>query len=162
LLISRASFFHFWTIFTRLGRFWSFSGPDFPVFVVFAIFGDVSHAFQSGPCTIGHSKQVLKPRNWAPKVSFCPACGFAIKSLVSLDRIVFEYSQDMLMTLAGPTPRTRYSSARGGGLDTLFPLFFYSILGCQVSEFSSTDLGQSHETPRNKHFRYTRGPRLRS
>jgi hypothetical protein len=28
------------------------------------------------------------------------------------------------MALVGPTSRTRYSSARGGGLDTLFPLFF--------------------------------------
>jgi hypothetical protein len=35
-----------------------------------------------------------------------------------------------------------------GGSPGVIPSFFLSILGCQVNEFSSSELDQSHKTPR--------------
>jgi hypothetical protein len=107
-----------------LGRFREFSGPIFPFFVVFSIPGDGILAPRMGPCTIGHRKRVLKPRNWAPKLTVFYFVYLGIKPLVSLAPMVFEYSQDMLMTLVGPTHGTHPSTSEGGGLDTLFPSFF--------------------------------------
>jgi hypothetical protein len=42
-----------------------------------------------------------------------------------------------------------------GGTCSPFSLFFYSILGCQVSEFPSEELAQSHETPRFQYFNHS-------
>jgi hypothetical protein len=45
----------------------------------------------------------------------CPNCVFGLEPLVSLGPIAIEYSQLLLTAVGGPTSRTRYSSARGGG-----------------------------------------------
>jgi hypothetical protein len=121
--ISRPSFFHFRSIFKGLGRFSSFFEVDFPFFLFFSILRYGILANRTRGCTIAHRQQELKPRNWAPKVTVFYFVYLGLKPLVSLGRIIFERSQLLLTALVGPTSSTHHSSARGGGLDTLFPSF---------------------------------------
>jgi hypothetical protein len=53
-----------------------------------------------------------------------------------------------------PGTHSQYSplECERGGTPGVLPLFFPSILGCQVNEFSSEELGQSHETKRFQYF----------
>jgi hypothetical protein len=68
-LVLRDPFLSFSTIFDRFWRFLTFSGADFSGFVVFSIFGDGILANRTRGCTIAHPETIVKPRNWAPKVT---------------------------------------------------------------------------------------------
>jgi hypothetical protein len=106
------------------GQFRRFSEAIFPFFAFFPTSTPVFPSNESRGRTIAHRQQELKPRNWPPQLAVFIFVYLGVKALVSFGLMVFEYSQDMLMTLAGPTSSTHHSSARGGGLDTLFPSFF--------------------------------------
>jgi hypothetical protein len=124
LLILRGPFFYFLAFFDSFRRFSIFWGADFPVCITFSSPRYGILAPRKRPCTIGHRKRVLKRANWAPKVAVFIFVDLGIKPLVLFTRIVLEYLQQVFMALAGPTPRTHWSSAKRGGLDTLFTSFF--------------------------------------
>jgi hypothetical protein len=124
MAISRGHFSNFSAVLDGFGSFWSIFGRHFSLFRFFWIFRYGILARRIAPCTIGHRKRVLKRANWAPKVATFHFVDLGIKPLVLFTRIVFECSRDISLVLVGPTSSTHHSSARGGGLDTLFPPFF--------------------------------------
>jgi hypothetical protein len=111
---------------------------------------------------MAHPKTVLKRANWAPEVAVFYFVDLGIKALVSFGPIVVGYFWWLLVRLVGPTHRTHLSSARGGGTPGVLPLFFPSILGCQVSKFLSKNLDQLDQTPRFQYFDKSSGGRMHS
>jgi hypothetical protein len=116
--------FQFCVIFDPFCRKSPFLRPDFSIFDSFSIPEHGILANRTRGCTIAHRQQELKPRNWAPEVAVFYFVDLGVKALVSLGPVVIEYSRDISLVLMGPTSSTHHSSARGGGLDTLFPSFF--------------------------------------
>jgi hypothetical protein len=95
VLILRVHFSAFRPIFTRLGRFWEFSGAIFPVFVIFRTWAHGILANQTRGRTIAHRQQELKPRNWAPKLTVFYFVYLGLKPLVSFGPIGVKYSREV-------------------------------------------------------------------
>jgi hypothetical protein len=120
----RGHFLSFRAIFHSFGRFRQFSGTDFPILMIFPTSTHGILAPRKRPCTIAHAETVFKRANWAPQLTVFIFVDLGIKALVSLGLKDLAVLPRRLTPLVGPTPSTHHSSARGGGLDTLFPLFF--------------------------------------
>jgi hypothetical protein len=75
-----------------------------------------------------HQESIVKPRNWAPKLTAFYFVYLGIKHKPHLTPIVVEYSLQLLTAPVGPTSSTHHSSARGGGprgsSPSFFPLFW--------------------------------------
>jgi hypothetical protein len=119
-----AVFSTFGPIFHQFSQFRGFLDPIFPVFVIFRSWAHGILARKIAPCTIAHRKTLLKRANWAPQLAVFIFVYLELKPLVSLGPIVGEYGREVFTELVGPTPRTHWSSAKRGGLDTLFTSFF--------------------------------------
>jgi hypothetical protein len=95
VLIGRGYFSSFRAIFPGFSQFRGFLAPHFLIFDTFQSPRHGILAPRMPPCVVAHRQQELKPRNWAPKVSFCPGCGLRIKCLVLLGLMGCEYSREV-------------------------------------------------------------------